>query len=189
MVWSSGINSFVVEEGEHQCFDLGFLQKTFLVAGKSVNTKTSIAVLIPDRTGGSSSRLPWRCFSEAMDPGRTWKWSLQIFPSVLLSARLELVRPKSSRTLVCAVSLLMPSSSAINISVSRPSCASICLNFSIISGILLVDGRPKRGSSAVVFFLSRKRLNYSKTHFLLKASLPYICTNISRVSIVLFPNL
>ena len=47
---------------------------------------------------------------------------------------------------MCAVSLLMPNSSAINIRVSRRSCASICRTFSIISGVLLVDG-----SSTVVF--------------------------------------
>ena len=54
--------------------------------------------------------------------------------------------PKSTLMMVCAaVSLLMPNSSAINLSVSRRFCASICRTFSIISGILLVYGRPERG--------------------------------------------
>ena len=60
--------------------------------------------------------------------------------------------PKSSRTMVCAVSFLMPNSSAINLSVSRRSCASTCRTFSIISGVLLVDDRPKHGSFSVVSF-------------------------------------
>ena len=37
-----------------------------------------------------------------------------------------------------------------------PSYASICRTFSIISEVLLVDGRPERGSSSVVVFPSRK---------------------------------
>ena len=71
-----------------------------------------------------------------MDPGHTRKLNLQMFPTVLLSARLcgtnreQIFRlPKSSRTMVCAVSLLMPNSSAINLSVRRRSCASICRTF------------------------------------------------------------
>ena len=47
----------------------------------------------------------------------------------------------------------------LNLSVSRRSCASICRTFFIISGVLLVDGRPERAS--VVSFSSRKRLNHS----------------------------
>ena len=50
--------------------------------------------------------------------------------------------------MVCAVSMLMPNSSAINLSVCRRSCASICRTFSIISGILLVNGRAECGSSS-----------------------------------------
>ena len=56
--------------------------------------------------------------------------------------------PKSSWMLVCAVSLLMPNSSAINLSVSHRSCASICRTFSFIYRVLLVDGRHERGSSS-----------------------------------------
>ena len=97
--------------------------------------------------------------------------------------------PKSSRTMLCAVSLIMPNSSAINFSVSRRSCASICHTFSIISGVLFVDGRPERGSFSVVFVSSRKRLNHSQTYFLLSSSLPQTCTNISRFSVAVFPNL
>ena len=52
--------------------------------------------------------------------------------------------PKSSRTMVCTMSLLVPNSSAINLSISRRSCgASICRTLSIISRVLLVDGRPE----------------------------------------------
>ena len=46
------------------------------------------------------------------------------------------------QTMVCAVSLLMPNSSAIKLIVNRRSCASICRTFSIISGALPLDGRP-----------------------------------------------
>ena len=60
--------------------------------------------------------------------------------------------------MVCAVFLLMPNSSAINLSVKPRSCASIFVEH---SGVLLVDGRPERGSSSVVSFPSRKRLNHS----------------------------
>ena len=58
--------------------------------------------------------------------------------------------PKSSRTMVCVMSLPMPNSSAINLSVRRRSCVSIYRTFWIISGILLVDGRQERSSSSVV---------------------------------------
>ena len=53
-------DDFVVEEGDQQCFDVGFLQTTlfFFVAGNSVNTTPSIAILIPDRTGSTRSHLP-----------------------------------------------------------------------------------------------------------------------------------
>jgi len=73
--------------------------------------------------------------------------------------------PKSSLTMVCTVSLLMPNSSAINLKVTRRSCASICLTRSIISGVLLVDGQPEHGSSSVVSVPSRKRLNHRKHIF------------------------
>ena len=48
-------DAFVVEEGDQQCFDLGFLQTIlffffFFVARKSVDTTTSIAILIPGLT-------------------------------------------------------------------------------------------------------------------------------------------
>ena len=42
-----------------------------------------------------------------------------------------------------------------NLSVSRRSCASIGRTFSIISGVLLVDGRPERGSSSVVWTIRK----------------------------------
>ena len=54
--------------------------------------------------------------------------------------------PKSSGTMVCAVSLLMPNSSAMNLSADRRSCASICRTFSIISGVLLVHDLPEYDS-------------------------------------------
>ena len=46
--------------------------------------------------------------------------------------------------------------------------------------VLLVDGRPERGSSSVVRVPSWKRVNHSSKHFLLTASLLYTCTNMSR---------
>ena len=54
--------------------------------------------------------------------------------------------PKSSRTMVYDGCLLIPNSS------SRRSCASIFHTSSIIFRVLLVDGRPERGSSSVVSF-------------------------------------
>ena len=50
---------------------------------------------------------------------------------------------RSSRTVVCAVSLLIPNSFKINLSISRRSYASICRTFSIISGVLFVDGQTE----------------------------------------------
>ena len=87
--------------------------------------------------------------------------------------------PRSSWTMVFAVSLLMPNSSTINHCVSRRSCTSICRNFSIISGDLLVDSQLQRGSSPVLSFPSRKRLNLSYTHHFLsyaKALEPFVNT-------------
>jgi hypothetical protein len=51
------------------------------------------------------------------------------------------LNPKSSWTMVCTVSLLMPNSSAMNHKVTRRSCASICHTRSIMCAVLLVDGR------------------------------------------------
>ena len=69
--------------------------------------------------------------------------------------------PKSSRTMVCTVFLLMPNSSAINLGVSRRSCARFSYTFSIISGVLLVDDRPERGSLSALSFSLRKCLKHS----------------------------
>ena len=129
---------------------LDFCRRFSFGRGEFGEHHESIDVLIPVRTGSTRSHLPWRCFREAMGPNHTWKWSIQKFPSVSLCGtnREQVFRlPKASRTMVCAVSLLMPNSSAINLSVSRWSCASICRTFSIISGALLVGGRPEHGSS------------------------------------------
>ena len=59
--------------------------------------------------------------------------------------------PKSWRTMACAVCLLKTNSSAINLNVSHRSYASICRTFSIIYGVLLVDGRSERGESISTF--------------------------------------
>ena len=93
MVWSAGTNSlwmmyFLFKKAINSVWSWIFANDSLLAAGKSVNTTPSIAVLIPDRTGSTRSRLPWRCFPEAMDPGHTWKWSLQKLTYVSLSARL-----------------------------------------------------------------------------------------------------
>ena len=74
--------------------------------------------------------------------------------------------------MVCAVSLLMPNSSAINLGVSRWSCTSIGHTFSIITEVLLFDGRPERGSYSVVSFLSQKRLNHSIRKHIFCSRLP-----------------
>ena len=76
---------------------------------------------------------------------------------------------KSSWTMVYAVSLLMPNSSAINLRVSHRSCASICRTFSIISGVLVVDGRPEcSSSSSVICVPSQKHLTIRKHIFCLR---------------------
>ena len=72
-------DAFVVEEGNQQCFDLGFLQKTFLVAEKSVNTTPTIAVLIPVPT--SSTRLQRRP-SLASIPDATTTLETPLHPSL-----------------------------------------------------------------------------------------------------------
>ena len=73
--------------------------------------------------------------------------------------------PISQRTMVCTVSLLIPNSAAINLSVSRRSCTRIFRSFSIISGVLSADGRAERGSSSVVSLPSLKSLNPQKHIF------------------------
>ena len=62
--------------------------------------------------------------------------------------RKQVFRLPFSRTKVCAVFFLMPNFSTIKLSVSRRSSVIICRTFSIISEVLLVDGRPERGSSS-----------------------------------------
>lgn len=81
--------------------------------------------------------------------------------------------PRSSRTMVHTVSLLIPNSSTINHRVSRRSRASICrTRLSIMSGVLLVHSRPERGSSAAVSFPSQKRKNTFSAHAFHPAHLP-----------------
>ena len=143
----------------------------FWVAGKSLNTTSSISISIPDRTGSTRCYLPWRCFPEAMNLRHTWKWIPQKFPSILLSACLwsyaaqmgsrSSAYPNHRGRWYAPCPCQMPNSSSINLSVSRWFCTIICCTFSVISGVLLVDGRPERGSSLVVSFPSRKRLNHS----------------------------
>ncbi|GBM59772.1 hypothetical protein AVEN_6649-1 [Araneus ventricosus] len=84
---------------------------------------------------------------------------------------------------------LIFTSSAIILKDSRQSSASIRRTRSMLSGVVLVGGRPERGSSLTSSFPSLKRLNHSKTHFLLTASTPYTFTNISCVSVAVLPNL
>ncbi|GBN34534.1 hypothetical protein AVEN_249887-1 [Araneus ventricosus] len=81
---------------------------------------------------------------------------------------------------------LIFNSSAIILKDSRRPSASICRTHSMLSGVVLVGGRPERGSSLTSSFPSLKRLNHSKTHFLLTAS---TLTNISCVSVAILPNL
>ena len=185
-------HTFVVVQSDQQWFDLGFLQMTFLVLGKSL----LFYVLIPDRTDSTRSHLPCWCFPEAMDilvtHGNEVSIRFAFCSSVSLCGTNQeqiFLLPKSSQTMVYAMSLLMPKSSIINLNISRRSCASICRTFLIISGVLLVCGRPECCSSSVISFPSRKHLNHSWTYFLLAASLPYIYTNISCDSDAIFPHL
>ena len=152
-----------------------FADVSFVVAGKSVNTTPLIAILIPDRTGSTRSHLLWRCFPDAMNG--SWSHMEIKSPEVSISFAFcssvslcstnqeQICLPKSSWTMVCAVSLLMPNSFAVIVSMSHRSCASICRTFSIISGVLLVDGRLQYGSLSVISFPSPKHLNHSAHSF------------------------
>ena len=133
--------------------------------GKTVNAIPSIASWIPDRTGstrshpvtmvcrkdGSWSHMVMKspeisiCFAFCSSVSLCGTNREQIFPL-----------PTHSQMMVCTVSLLMLNFSAINRKVTHRSCASICRTRSIMSAVLLVDGKPKRGSSSVVSFPSRK---------------------------------
>ena len=73
----------------------------------------------------------------------------------------------------------------INLKDSQRLFNSICPTHSVLSVVLLYDGRSKRD----FFFLSRKCLNQSYMRFLLTASVPYTWTSIAYVSAAVFPNL
>ncbi|GBM96231.1 hypothetical protein AVEN_250842-1 [Araneus ventricosus] len=88
--------------------------------------------------------------------------------------------------MLLTLSRLIFNSSAIILKDNRRSSASIRRTRSMLPGVLLVGGRPERGSSLTSSFPSQKRLNHSKTHFLLTAS---TFTNISCVSVAVLPNL
>ena len=161
-------DAFVIKEGDQQCFDLGFLQMTFFGHGKVSEHATDChfdSGLIP--TGLISHDYVFHKQWILVTYGNEAFRSFHPFCFLLVC---ELVRPnqekifrlpKSSRTMVCAVSFQMPNSSTINLSVSHRYCASICHTFSIISGVLFVDGRPERGSTSVISFPSQKRLHHS----------------------------
>ncbi|GBN03301.1 hypothetical protein AVEN_165054-1 [Araneus ventricosus] len=91
--------------------------------------------------------------------------------------------------MLLTLSRLIFNSSAIILKDSRRSSASIRRTRSVLSGVVLVGGRPERCSSLTSSFQSPKRLNNSKTHFLLTASIPYTFTNISCVSFAVLLNL
>ncbi|GBN32510.1 hypothetical protein AVEN_42445-1 [Araneus ventricosus] len=91
--------------------------------------------------------------------------------------------------MLLTLSRLLFNSSAIILKDSRRSSASIRRTHSMLSGVGLVGGRPERGSSSTSSSPSLKRLNHSKTHFLLTASTPYTFTNISCVSFAVLPPL
>ena len=139
-----------------------------------MNAIPSTAAWIPDRTGSTMSH------PVTMVRRKDGSWSHMVMKSPEVSMRFAFCSSvslcgtnreqifrlhKSSRAMLCTVPLLMPNSSAINHKVTRRSCASICRTRSIMSGVLLVDGRPERGSSSVVSFPSRKRLNRRKHIF------------------------
>ncbi|GBM68944.1 hypothetical protein AVEN_205284-1 [Araneus ventricosus] len=82
--------------------------------------------------------------------------------------------------MLLTLSRIIFNSSAIILKDSRRSSASIRRTHSMLSGVLLVGARPELGSSLTSSFPSLKRLNHSKTHFLLTAS---TFNNISCVSV------
>ncbi|GBN38678.1 hypothetical protein AVEN_211274-1 [Araneus ventricosus] len=91
--------------------------------------------------------------------------------------------------MLLTLSRLIFNSPAIILKGSRRSSASILHSSSMLSEVMLVGGRPERDPSLTSSFPSLKRLNHSKAHFLLTASTPYTFTNISCVSVAVFPNL
>ncbi|GBN26374.1 hypothetical protein AVEN_5611-1 [Araneus ventricosus] len=91
--------------------------------------------------------------------------------------------------MLLTLSRIIVNSSAIILKDSRRSSASIRHIRSMLCGVVLVGGRPERGSSLTSSFPSLKRLNHSNTHFLLTASTPYTFTNILCVSVAVLPNL
>ena len=167
MVWPAGTNSLwmmvpLLSEKAISFLTVDFCRLLFFGRGEVGEYRAYDCRLIPDWTGNTMSHILWRCFREAMDPGHTWKWkspevsirfALCLSVSLCCTNQEQIIRlPKSSQTMVCTMSLLMPKSWAIKLSFSRRFCASICHTFSIISGVLLVNGWLERGSSSIVSF-------------------------------------
>ena len=159
-------DAFVVEKGDKQCFDIGLLQRTLFWSLESRWTPRHrlpfwfrIELVAPDLFRDDVFQKQWIQVTHRNEVSRSLHpfCFLLVCELVLQKSGADLPLTKSSRTMVCAVSLLMPYSSAINLSGSRRTCRTV----SIFSGVLFVDGRPERDSSSVVSFPSRKRLNHS----------------------------
>ena len=153
-------DAVVVEEGDQQCFDLGFLQKTFFFCGEVGQHQVSSPVTMFSRSNRSWSHM------EVKSPEVSIRFAFCSSLSLCGSNR-ELIfcLSKSSRTMVRRV-LLMPNSSAIFFASVFGLVPVFVLHFLSHFWILLVDVRPERGSSSVVSFLSRKRLTIRKHIFL-----------------------
>ena len=156
-------NAFVVEDGNQQCFHLWFLQTNLFYSPRIRWTPCHrlpfwfrIELVVTGLISrGDIFRKQWILVTHGNEVSR----SFHLF-SFLLVCELERHKSRADLPLTQIIAddgvrrVLMPNFSAINISVSRRFCASIFLTFSIISGALLVVGRPERGSSSVVYFPS-----------------------------------
>ena len=160
-IWGSLMMPLLSKKAINSVLTSAFCRQLFWSQG-SRWTLHHIPVLIVNQTGSTRSHLPW-CFPEAMDPDHKWKRSFHLFCFLLVcefvwhKSGTDLPLTKSPWTMVCAMSLLMRNSSSINLRISRWSCGSIS---SIISGVLLANGRPKMWLILYHFLPFAKCLNH-----------------------------
>ena len=155
-------DAFFVEECDQQCFDLGFLQITlFWSRGSRWRTCYRlpfwfrIELVTSDLIfRGDVFQNQWIMVTHGNEFSRSFHPFCFCSSVSLWGTNREQIfcLRKSSRTVVCAVFLLMPKSLRNQSCDSRRSCASICRTFSTISEVLLVDVRPEGCSSSVVSF-------------------------------------
>ena len=204
MVWPAGTNSlwtmpFLLKKAINSVLTLHFCRRLFFGRGEADEHHVIDCRLISDRTYSTRSRLPWRCFPEAMYPGHTYKWSVQKFPSVWLTAHLWFCAaqigsstpaypkhrgrwsapwtcycPIPPQSILASVADLVPAFFALS-----QSFLEFCLSMADPNVAHPQPFPSLRESVSTI----RKHILCSRLPF------PYICTNISRVSVAVFPNL